>query len=119
MHALRMLGLVALAGICISIFVVAYQSFQGLSREERARGAALELHSKIQHVINTGDPRTVDIEVPGGYVLSLEENQLVINGIRMPEGGYSIPMVGNNLTAGEHRLSVALENGEIVVSEVS
>jgi len=113
-----MLGLVVLAGICISIFFAAYQSFRGLSKAERAKEAAIKLDLAIEYVIMTGNPHTVDVEIPEGYTLSFKENQLAIDGTKMPEGGYPWPIIGGNLSTGTHKLAIAIENGKIFVNEM-
>lgn len=122
MTALRMLGLVVLAAICVGIFIGAYAYLQGLSAAKRAEEAASQLHSEVQYVVITGNSReNVGIEIPSGYILRFDSdnNQLVIDGIRMPEDGYPLLIEGPELAAGEHMVSIALENDRIVVSEVS
>lgn len=122
MTALRMLGLVVLAAICVVIFIGAYAYLQGLSAAKRAEEAVSQLHSEIQYVIITGDNReNVRIEIPSGYILRFDSdnNQLVIDGIRAPEDGFSLPVQGPELGAGEHVVSISLENGGIVVNEGS
>jgi hypothetical protein len=122
MTALRMLGLVVLAAICVGIFIGAYAYLQGLSAVKLAEEVASQLHSEVQYVIITGNSReNVRIDIPSGYILRFDSDnsQLVIDGIRMPEDGYSLSIEGPEIAAGEHVVSIALENNRILVSEVS
>jgi len=119
MTALRMLGLVVLATMCVGIFLCAYAYLQGLSVTKRAEEVVSQLRFEIQYVIDTGNPRgNVKIEIPSGYTLSFDSdnNQLVIGDIRVPEGGFSLPIQGPELSAGEHMVSIVLENNRIIVN---
>ena len=121
MTALRMLGLVVLAAICLGIFLGAYMYLQELSKFGRANEVLLQLCSEIRSVISTGDNReNIEVKIPSGYVLSFdaENGQLVIDGIRTPEDGFSLPINGPDLGPGEHVVSIVLENGLVRVFEV-
>lgn len=120
MTALRMLGLVVLAAICVGIFIAAYAYLQGLSAAKRAEEAISKLRFEMQYVINTGNARdNVKVEIPSGYILRFDgdNNQLTIDGIRTPEDGFSLPIAGPELGAGEHMVAIALEGNRIVVRE--
>lgn len=119
MYSLKMLGLTVLAGLCLVIFFAGYDYFQGVSASQSAREEASRLRGKINHVIITGDNRRIDVEVPGGYTLRFESNQVIIDGTRLPEDGFDIPVEGPDLGPGEYSLIITIEDGRIKVSEVS
>lgn len=118
MYSLKMLGLAVLAGTCIVALVIGYNHFQGLSATKKAREEAHKLHSKIEHVIITLDNRSVSVEIPNGYTLEFESNQLLIDGIRFPDESYDMIVKGPKLEPGVHNLLISIENGKVFVNEV-
>jgi len=117
MPAFRTLALVILAAFVVSIFILGYQFIQGLDRERRARDAALELSKSVQAVISTGNPQTVEITVPTGYKLKFENQRVAINGFAVPENGYPLQVIGQELSEGSYVLTLTLEYNSVVVSK--
>lgn len=125
MYALKMLGLVVLAGICVVAFVVGYDYFQGLSTSQEAREQAGQLNEEIKGMIVSGvvgENKKVTVSVPGDYTLRFnsETNQLVMDGVRLPEDGYDMTVEGpkENLGPGEHELLIVMKSDKIKVSEI-
>lgn len=119
MYALKMVGLVVLAGTCVIALIVGYNYFHNLSANKQARQEAHKLHSEIEQVIINLDENPVSVEIPNGYTLEFESNQLVIDGIRFPEDdNYDMTVTGPKLGPGHHDLLISIENGEVRVNEV-
>lgn len=125
MTVLRLVSLVAIAGICVSIFAIVYPHLQGMSAAQQAEDAASTLASDIQQVIADGNPRTTELSIPSDYTLSLENSngayKIKIDAMYLPEDGFDQPVKFDNFTElspGDHELQIELENGKVVVSEV-
>ncbi|MBS3815175.1 MAG: hypothetical protein KGY45_01280 [Hadesarchaea archaeon] len=126
MTVLRLVSLVAIAGICVSIFAIVYPQLRGLSDAKEAEEAASTLSSQIQQVITTGNPENPSLFIPNGYVLKLENSngkqKISVDGISLPEDGFSLNVKFENfseLPPGEHDLHIELENQQIIVQEVT
>lgn len=122
MYALKMVGLAVLAGACVFAFIIGYNQFQGISASQKVRDEAQDLDMVIGTVISSGSgPENINIEIPEGYTLKFEENQIKINGIKYPaspEDEYSLPVNGPTLSQGSYNLQVSLDNGVVNVEEV-
>ncbi len=121
MYALKMVGLAVLAGACIFAFIIGYNQLQGLSASQKAREEAGNLDMKIEDVIITGNQENVEIEIPEGYTLKFEENQIKMNGIKYPaspKDEYSLPVNGPTLSQGVYTLQISLDNEVVKVRRV-
>lgn len=112
-----MLGLTILTVLVVSIGTLGYILMTQLTDEGKARNAALEVEHAACAAIASGSPQTVSICIPGDYVMRFVGNQIVVDNWRTPGDGLALPFSENvpELGAGDHRLSLRLENSEIVV----
>jgi hypothetical protein len=118
MPALRTLGMVILAILVVSLGVMGYRYVRFAISDRDAKEAALKLDASVQFVLTTGDNKVENVRIPGGYTMSFVDNQIVIDGFRVPVQGYSMRFENNcpELTAGDYNLSIAIdENSRIVV----
>lgn len=125
MYALKMLGLIVLAGICTVAFILGYGYFQKVSASQRAKEEAYRLNDKIEYVISsgaTGEDEEIILNIPGGYSLRFdsEAEQIVINGTRLPKGGYDmeVDFPSENLEAGNHQILIIVKSDRLELKEV-
>jgi hypothetical protein len=113
-----MLGMVILAIFVASLGVIGYSYVRVAISDRDAKDAALKLDASVQFVLTTGNPKVENVSIPNGYTMSFVDNQIVIDGVRVPVQGYSMRFENNcpELTAGDYNLSIAIdENSRIVV----
>jgi len=117
MPALKTLGLVILAAFVVSLGILGYIYARALVNERDARDAAIKVDATIQTAINTGNPQTVSVSVPGDYIMMFVDNRVVIDGFATPEQGLAMQFAENcpKLGAGDHFLTITLENYKVVV----
>ena len=96
MPALKTLGMVILAAFVVSLSILGYFYARALVNERDARDAAINVDAAVQTAINTGNPQTVSVNVPGNYIVRFVDN--------CPELG-----------AGDYQLTITLENSKVVV----
>lgn len=113
-----MLGLVILAAFVVSIFVIGYVYSRALAELRRAKEAALEVNSKVQAALATGTYQIAEITVPEGYTLHFSDNQVLIDDLAFPEGGYLWPIQGPELEHGIYTLTIRLEDNLIQVENI-
>lgn len=124
MPALRMLGLVILAGFAVSIGILGYTYMRAVLDESAARDAALRVSSACQTVINIGGQQVIDITLPGNYHMRFLDNQVVVDNYRTPEQGLARQFAENTLELelgpGSYTLLINLdENNRLVVGRIS
>jgi hypothetical protein len=117
MPALRTLGMVILAIFVVSLGVLGYRYVRFAISDREAREAALKLDASVQFVVNTGSPHVENVSIPDGYTMRFVDNQIIIDGFRVPSQGYRMRFADNcpELGAGDYRLSITIENFRIVV----
>lgn len=115
MPALRTLGLVVLAALAVATFVMGYRYMRALASAREAKEVAFEVDAAVWAAIMTGNPQTIEIVLPSNYALRFDNDQIVIDGIAIPQGGYPLPIIGPELWAGIHTLTIVLENNSILV----
>ena len=119
MPALRTLGMVILAVFVVSLGVLGYRYIRFAMSDRDAKEAALKLDASVQFVLTTGDNKVENVRIPGGYTMSFVDNQIVIDGYRVPVQGY--PMSFDNrcpvLGAGDYSLSITIIENLILVVE--
>jgi hypothetical protein len=113
-----MLGLVILAAFVVSIFVIGYMYSRGLAELREAKEAAFEVDSKVQTALTTGTDQVVEITIPEGYTLHFGDNQVLIDDLAFPEGGYPWPIQGPELEHGTYTLTIRLEENLIQVENI-
>lgn len=121
MYALRMVGLVVLAGLCVTAFIIGYDYFQEFSKDTKAEQEASRLDQEITEVINSLsiENETSTIDIPSNYTLKFEDNRLIMNGYKYPKNEpYGMSVKGPTLESGEHKLLISMENESVIVSEV-
>ena len=123
MPALRTLGLVILAAFVVSIGTLGYAYMRAVQDEATARNAALSVANKCEEVINSppNSVRTVEINLPGNYHMHFFDNQIVVGGYRVPEGGLMRRFAENapELGPGPHQLSITIdENNKLVITRI-
>ena len=120
MPALKTLGLVILAAFVVSLGILGYVYARALINERDARDAAIKVDATIQTAINTGNPQTVTVSVPGDYIMRFVDNRVVIDGFATPEQGFAMRFADNcpELGAGDHFLTITLENSKVVVGRM-
>ena len=120
MVALRILGLVILGSFVFSIGTLGYFGIRAVMRDRDAKQALMNVDEAIQTVISTGNPQTVTVRIPDGYTMSFTGYWVSVDGSWAPEAGYALPFyyASPTLGAGEHRISITLENFSIVVREI-
>lgn len=65
MPALKTLGMVILAAFVVSLGILGYVYARALVNERDARDAAIKVGDAIGMAINTDNPQTVSVSVPG------------------------------------------------------
>ncbi len=120
MPALRLLGLVILAALACTIGILGYVYLRGTLDASAARDAANKVAIACQTVINSGGgTQVVEISLPGDYQMSFQDNQISVDGYRVPDGGLSLQFAETeNLTPGTYRLSITTENNLLVVTRI-
>lgn len=117
MPALRMLGMVILAIFVVSLGVIGYRYVRVAISARDAKEAATKLSASVGQAINTGNPQVENVSIPDGYTMRFVDNQIVIDGYRVPVQGY--PMSFDNrcpvLGASDYSLSITIENFKILV----
>ena len=118
MPALRTLGMVILAIFVVSLGILGYRYIRFSISEREAREAALELDASVGLVVTTGNPQTENVSIPDGYTMRFVDNQIVIDGFRVPSQGYRMRFADNcpELGAGNHSLLITIENLRIVIT---
>jgi len=119
MPALRTLGMVILAIFVVSLGVLGYCYVRFAISDRDAKEAALELDASVWQAVTTGSPQVDNVSIPGGYTMRFIDNQIVIDGYRVPVQGYPMKFADNcpELGAGDYSLSIAIDNFRIVVVE--
>ena len=114
-----MLGMVILAIFVASLGVVGYRYVRVAISDRDAKFAADKLGASVQFVLTTGNPKVENVSIPGGYTMSFVDNQIVIDGYRVPAQGYFMSFDDNCpvLGAGDYSLSITIENFRILVVE--
>jgi len=116
MPALRTLGMVVLAIFVVSLGVLGYRYVRFAISDRETREAALKLDASVQFVLTTGSPQVENVRIPDGYTMRFVDNQIVIDGFRVPVQGYPMRFADNyQLSAGDYSLSIAIENLRIVI----
>jgi len=117
MPALKTLGMVILAAFVVSLGILGYVYARALVNERDARDAAIKVDAAVQTAINTANPQTVSVDVPGNYIMRFVDNRVLIDGFATPEHGFLMRFVDNcpELGAGDYQLTITLENSEVVV----
>ncbi|MCJ7720098.1 MAG: hypothetical protein MUO36_01370 [Candidatus Hadarchaeum sp.] len=124
MPALRMLGMVILAIFVASLGVIGYSYVRVAISDRDAKEAALKLDASVGLAVTTGNPQVENVRILDGYTMRFgdnqSDNQIIINGYRVPVQGYSMsfdnrcPVLG----AGDYSLSITIiENFKILVVE--
>lgn len=113
-----MLGLVILAALVVSIFVIGYMYSRSLVDLRRAKEAALEVDSEVRAAIATGTDQTVEVTIPEGYTLHFRDNQVLIDDLAFPEEGYPWPITGPELGHGTYTLIIRLGDNLIQVENI-
>ena len=113
-----MLGLVILAALVVSIFVIGYMYSRSLADLRRAKEAALEVDSEVRAAIATGTDQTVEVTIPEGYTLHFRDNQVLIDNLAFPEEGYPRPIIGPELGHGTYTLTIRLGDNLIHVENI-
>lgn len=116
MSALKILGLVILSAFVVTLFVIGYRYSGALADMRRAKEAALEVDAKVQLVVATGEDQIAEITIPWGYTLRFVDNQIFIDNMAFPEGGYFWRISGPELGQGSYALKIKFENDLILVS---
>jgi hypothetical protein len=110
MPALRTLGMVILAIFVASLGVLGYRYVRFAISDREAKEAALKLDASVQFVVTTGNPQVENVRIPDGYTMRFVDNQIVIDGFRVPNRGYGFADNCPELGAGDHSLSIKIEN---------
>lgn len=120
MPALRTLGMVILATFVVSLGILGYRYVRFAISDREAKEAALKLDASVQFVVTTGNPRVDNVSIPDGYTMRFVDNQIVTDGFRVPDQGYPMMFAENcpELGAGDHSLSITIENFRIVVKRM-
>jgi hypothetical protein len=117
MPALKTLGMLILALVVVSLFLIGWKFSQDLKDLKGAREAVLTIDIYVREVLASGNFKVVNIEIPGGYTIEFEDNQICLGKSRLPEGGYQFQIVGPALGPGHHELMIKIENDVILVTE--
>ena len=120
MPALKTLGMVILAAFVISLGILGYVYCRALVNERDAREAAIKVSNVIQTAINTGNPQTENVSVPGNYVMRFVDNRVLIDGFATPEQGFAMRFADNcpELSAGDYQLTITLIGNLIEIFKV-
>lgn len=115
-----MLGMVILAIFVASLGVIGYSYVRVAISDRDAKEAALKLDASVQFVLTTGNPKVENVSIPDGYTMRFGDNQIIIDGYRVPVQGYFMSFDNNCpvLGAGDYSLSITIiENFKILVVE--
>lgn len=125
MYALKMLGLIVLAGVCTVAFILGYGYYQKLSASQRAREEVSRLNDEIEYMISSGavgENEELTLNIPEGYSLHFdsEAEQIAINGTRLPEEGYDmeVEFLNKDLESGPHKILIIVRSDELELKEV-
>ncbi len=118
MEVLRLAALVLLSSFVLLALLVGVQLLTSLSSGAREEEALLSLREALEVLKATGNPQTVDLDLPEDQVLLFENGRAELGG-RSLEVGYPVRVAGP--FRGKCRLELALEKGpsgwEVVVRE--
>lgn len=78
MVALRMLGLVILAGFAVSIGLWGYVLISSELDKSAARNAGSKVSNACKTVITIGGQQIVEITLPGNYYMRFPDNRIVV-----------------------------------------
>lgn len=116
MQVLRLVGLVILSSFVLLVLLVGVQLLTSLSSGARAEEALLSLRGALEVLKATGNPQTVELDLPGELLFENGRAELAGKSV---EVGY--PVRAGPFT-GKCRLELRLENGpsgwEVVVRGV-
>jgi len=117
MLALRTLGMVVLATFVVSLGVLGYCYMRFAISNREAKEAALKLDASVWLAVTTGNPQVDNVSIPEGYTMRFDNNQIVIDGFKVPSQGYPMRFSDNcsELGVGDYSLSITIENFRIVV----
>ena len=119
MPALRTLGMIILAVFVVSLGILGYRYARFAISDREAKEAADNLGTSVWRAVTTGNPQVGNVRIPDGYTMRFFDNQIIIDGYRVPVQGY--PMSFDNrcpeLGDGDHSLSITIENFRILVVE--
>lgn len=119
MEVLRLAALVLLSSFVLLALLVGVQLLTSLSSEASAEEVLLSLREALEVLKATGNPQTVDLDLPEGQALFFENERAELAGKNL-EMGYPVREAGP--FTGRCRLELRLENGpsgwEVVVREV-
>jgi hypothetical protein len=116
-----MLGMVILAIFVASLGVVGYRYVRVAISDRDAKEAADKLGASVGLAVSTGNPQMENVSIPDGYTMRFGDNQgdnqIIIDGYRVPVQGYFMPFDDNcpMLGAGDYSLSITIENFRILV----
>ena len=103
--------MVVLAILVGSLGVVGYRYARFAISDRDAKEAALKLDASVRFVLSAGNPQAENVSIPGGYTMRFVDNQIVIDGFRVPVQGYSNMRFDancDNLTAGDYSLLIEI-----------
>jgi hypothetical protein len=121
MPALRTLGMVILAVFVVSLGILGYRYVRFAMSDRDAKEAADKLGASVGLAVSTGNPQVENVSIPDGYTMRFgdnqSDNQIIIDGYRVPVQGYFMPFDDNcpMLGAGDYSLSITIENFRILV----
>jgi len=120
MPALRTLGMVILAVFVVSLGILGYRYARFAISDREAKEAATKLSASVGQAVNTGNPQVENVSIPDGYTMRFVDNQIVIDGFKVPDQGYSMKFADNcpELNVGDYSLSIVIENLRIVVARI-
>jgi len=109
--------MVVLAIFVVSLGILGYRYVRFAISDRDAKEAALRLDASVQFVLTTGENRVENVSIPDGYTMRFVDNQIIVNGYRVPVQGYSVQFDNScpELGTGDYSLSIAIENFRIVV----
>lgn len=112
-----MIGLAVLAVAVTGLGILAIYNLMSVMAEGEARAAAIKVSEAAGTVVATGNPQSVRITIPGGYTMRFIDNQISIDGYKMPPGGLALNFADDlpEFEAGEYELVISVQNSKLVV----
>lgn len=117
MEGTTLLGLAVLSVLAVSIAALGYLTLRSLTDRERLMNALEKLANACQEIASAGGERSVELEVPTGYTIFFQDNQIQAGEIRYPEEGLPLKFVENlsPLSAGKHTVRISVFEGRFFV----
>jgi len=117
MEGMKLLGLLVLSVFSVSVAGLGYFALSSLTERQRLAGAVERLAAACREVAYSGGERVVELEIPGDRTIAFQDNYILADGLKCPEGGLPLPFAENSqpLSGGRQTVRISVSAGRLVV----